>query len=100
MFYSLSTELHLAFSLLILLFLSSGTNLFGNLVRLELTVDCNVVSDDHELVREVVSEVSLRELEEMLACVVSETAKVEEEYKSEQNIQKQVRNRPLKLVNG
>lgn len=48
----------------------------------------------------MVSEVSLRELEEMLACVVSETAKVEEEYKSEQNIQKQVRNRPLKFVNG
>ncbi|KAL6135703.1 hypothetical protein ACLB2K_067929 [Fragaria x ananassa] len=46
--------------------------------------------DGHELVRGVISEVSLRELEEMLACVVSETAKVEEEYKSEQNIQKQV----------
>ncbi|XP_004302378.1 PREDICTED: uncharacterized protein LOC101305484 [Fragaria vesca subsp. vesca] len=46
--------------------------------------------DGHELIREEVCEVSLRELEEMLACVVSETAKVEEEYKSEQNIQKQV----------
>ncbi|XP_062010003.1 uncharacterized protein LOC133726470 [Rosa rugosa] len=46
--------------------------------------------EGQELVREEVSEVSLRALEEMLACVVSETAKVEEEYKSEQNIQKQV----------
>jgi hypothetical protein len=53
---------------------------------------CNVVSEGQELVREEVSEVSIRALEEMLACVLSETAKVEEEYKSEENIQKQVRN--------
>ncbi|KAK9925177.1 hypothetical protein M0R45_033512 [Rubus argutus] len=46
--------------------------------------------DGQELVREEVSEVSIRALEEMLACVLSETAKAEEEYKSEENIQKQV----------
>ncbi|KAK9925178.1 hypothetical protein M0R45_033512 [Rubus argutus] len=46
--------------------------------------------EGQELVREEVSEVSIRALEEMLACVLSETAKAEEEYKSEENIQKQV----------
>ncbi|XP_050381736.1 MAR-binding filament-like protein 1 isoform X2 [Argentina anserina] len=60
-----------------------------NYMEIDAGDGCNDVSEGQELVREEVAEVSLRELEEMLACVVSETAKVEEEYKSEQNIQKQ-----------
>ncbi|XP_050104046.1 uncharacterized protein LOC126583628 isoform X1 [Malus sylvestris] len=46
--------------------------------------------EDPKLGKEEVTEGDLRELEDMLAGVVSQTTKAEEEYKAEQNTQKQV----------
>ncbi|BFG40730.1 hypothetical protein CerSpe_270040 [Prunus speciosa] len=46
--------------------------------------------EDPKLVKEEVTEGALGTLEDILAGVVSQTTKVEEECKSEQNIQKQV----------
>ncbi|KAB2613954.1 tropomyosin alpha-1 chain-like [Pyrus ussuriensis x Pyrus communis] len=48
------------------------------------------LQEDPKLGEEEVTEGDLRELEDMLAGVVSQTAKAEEEYKAEQNTQKQV----------
>lgn len=46
--------------------------------------------------KEEVTEGALSTLEDMLAGVISQTTEVEEEFKSEQNIEKQVGNRSLK----
>ncbi|KAB2604743.1 tropomyosin alpha-1 chain-like [Pyrus ussuriensis x Pyrus communis] len=46
--------------------------------------------EDPKLGKEEVTEGDLRELEDMLAGVVSQTTKAEEEYEAEQNTQKQV----------
>ncbi|XP_020416698.1 polyamine-modulated factor 1-binding protein 1 isoform X1 [Prunus persica] len=46
--------------------------------------------EDPKLVKEEVTEGALSTLEDMLAGVISQTTEVEEEFKSEQNIEKQV----------
>ncbi|XP_068334939.1 uncharacterized protein [Pyrus communis] len=48
------------------------------------------LQEDPKLGEEEVTEGDLRELEDMLVGVVSQTTKAEEEYKAEQNTQKQV----------
>ncbi|GAV73077.1 hypothetical protein CFOL_v3_16564 [Cephalotus follicularis] len=63
------------------------------------TIDCNIQKEKgfgtaaeacHRVVNEDITESASRTLEDMLAHMVSQTTKVEEEYLAEQNIQKQV----------
>ncbi|XP_021815746.1 uncharacterized protein LOC110758099 isoform X2 [Prunus avium] len=55
----------------------------------ELLYNGSTEEEDPKLVKEEVTEGALSTLEDMLAGVISQTTEVEEEYKSEQNIEKQ-----------
>ncbi|BBH00362.1 hypothetical protein Prudu_010330, partial [Prunus dulcis] len=56
----------------------------------ELLYNGSTEEEDPKLVKEEVTEGALSTLEDMLAGVISQTTEVVEEYKSEQNIEKQV----------